>query len=618
MLRFIKKHSTLFSGLFSLASVYALVHAGLRLDTRFGETSTASGVVVVSHSVVSLLLFLFCWLAIRKAIPLLNKRLALFSGALGLLFSAMLVIGAQVFVTDHAEMASAETWLGILGVELLFTSLAALLLEGLPRWQARMAGLYQNKPWARFFCGDARYFLVLWALFVIGYFPAFLAAYPGIYAYDSIYQVRHVMVGGAPYASNPVLHTLYLYGSLQLGQAIFGSYSAGIAFYAITQMLIMAAIFAYACGFVARRGASVPVQVGMILFFLLVPIHGMLAVSSTKDVLHAGFMLLLVLCTVDMTTRQEAFFSSPWRVLRFVGIAFLTCAFRNNGNLILVLSTPLLMWVMKGRRLKTLGMMCVVLALWMVFTGPIYQVFRIHTGAVHESLSVPIQQLARVVVQARDQISQEDYQEICEIIPEERFKQYRSRTSDLVKNYFRDSVFLENPEKYGSLWLRMGLQWPGIYLDSFLANNFGFWYPDMAFPDPPVWHPYLMFKNSDDEGDYLLIPNEPISKGLNTFYNRIAYDTAHQQFPALSMFMSPGFAAWMLFFLTGAFVYYKKRRMLAPHCYLLLYFGGLLLSPVVLVRYAYPIFVALPVLCGLLFTEPLGEADGIPCPEETK
>ena len=72
-----------------------------------------------------------------------------------------------------------------------------------------------------------------------------------------------------------------------------------------------------------------------------------------------------------------------------------------------------------------------------------------------ESLTVPIQQLARTWNYSPELFSEEDQETLFEILPEESLALYQPKLSDLVKAGFVTENFKKDPAKYAKLWTRI-------------------------------------------------------------------------------------------------------------------------------------------------------------------
>lgn len=590
MLAITRRYSWIVSAALSFFGLYGVTHHALRLN---------EDILVLSNSVVALGAFVLLIPMIRYAVMNADKRVFGYAAFGGLVFSAMLVTGAKVFVSDHVPVTSFSMWIGILFIAILFWAALVCLFQKIPSISARVSSITWKHD---FFKGGAKYFFLVWAFVFACWLPALLAGYPGIFSYDSIFQLNQYMTG-ALQNNHPVLHTLYLGVCVQLGVQLFGSYSTGMLFYSVTQMLAMSAVFAYVYRYMARRSAPALVQLTAIAFFALVPIQAMFAVSSTKDVLFSALFLLLVLFLLDMVRDPDSFFGSKKQMLRLGVTAFFMMALRHNGIYVLIILLPFLVIGLRKHWKKVLCIFLGCMVLYSVYSGPFLNlVIQSTPGDMREALSVPMQQLARTVVLKGDELTDQELSQIYEIIPQEGVAGYNPRISDQVKLHFQTDVFKQDPGKYLKLWLKLGLRFPGVYVDSFVANNFGYWYPDMAYPDPLAWHPYLEFRESHEFRDFQNIYVETKAPLLKRAYQGIAYGTFHQRIPVISSFMNPAFSVWMMFLCMLFLLYLKKYKQLLPLMALFLLWGTLLLAPVVLLRYAYPIVLCLPVFLFIVST----------------
>ena len=66
------------------------------------------------------------------------------------------------------------------------------------------------------------------------------------------------------------------------------------------------------------------------------------------------------------------------------------------------------------------------------------------------------------------------------------------------------------------------------------------------------------------------------------------------------MLFSSGLPFWLLLIFAAYFVYAKKYRYLAPALVIFALWGTLLLGPVVLYRYIYPMMMSVPIMASTL------------------
>jgi hypothetical protein len=214
-----------------------------------------------------------------------------------------------------------------------------------------------------------------------------------------------------------------------------------------------------------------------------------------------------------------------------------------------------------------------------------------------EKLTVPIQQLARAYKYSPETFSEDEKSTLYEVLPEDYLKTYNSRISDILKSGFDNRAYSRNPHKYQKLWLDIGLKKPNIYLNAWLANCYGYWYPDMIIN---VYGGNQMYTFKYKDSSYFGFETEPPGERhslfplLERFYRNVSLELFQQRIPVLSMLFAPGFVfylfAWSLFGLMRD----KRWMIVAAFMPMILLWATVLLGPTVLVRYVLVSWCAIP------------------------
>lgn len=600
---FINRYCLLIAMFFSFCSTFGLAYS-VKTDD----------ITVFSNSIWSLLFFGIFTFIIYRAIKICNKRKLVVGILASAVLSVTLVFGKSLYLNDHVAfwpfLSLLKLLVAIGSLLFIFTSLFIILFHYLPKAQEFLLRLRIEKTSETFFRPNIKFFLIVWAIIMVCWLPTFLASYPGVYNYDAPWQIGQLMIDGRLNAHHPILHTLYLYGTVMLGNLVFGSYSAGLAIYSVTQMLMLSAVFAYACYYLTKLKAPVVITLLSIIYFALVPIHAIFSVSATKDVLFAAIVLLVVLFIIDMVRQKEKFYHSIFLMVRFVIAICFMMFLRNNGFYMLLLLVPFFIWFSKKYWIKAVILCVICIAANFLYTGPLYSVANVQKGDAREALSIPIQQVARAVRDNNGELTEEELSAVYELFDLEDVGQaYTPRISDPVKNYFDTEKLKSDMGKYVSMYFSIGFKKPQAYVDAFLSANIGSWYPDMNYPDPLAYHPYIAWDNykwSDyfdtEENGFLWIERQSLFPALDKIYSGFTANALHQKIPVISMLFSPGFSFWCLIIFSAICIYYKRYRYLLPIVILFALWITILLSPVSLLRYSYPVMICIPILTGTVFT----------------
>lgn len=474
-------------------------------------------------------------------------------------------------------------------------------------------------------------------LIFLFWLPIFLAYYPSVFAYDAEGQLYQVIA--KDYSTHhPLLHTLFLGAFFRLGGAV-GSYQTGMAVHSVVQMVLMALAFGWALSLLYERGTHRWMRILLLLFYGLFPANSILALSTTKDVLFAALVLVVTLKGYCLACDHAWESSAPDggsscdvtavgikdRAV-FVLLTVLMLLFRNNAVYAFVVSAPVVLLGLGERwqkensvqakvrigknsgaaRRRYLRMAFLILALYGISAFLLKAATHAQSGSPREMLSVPLQQMARVRVEAEDQIDPVMREELDKYIPKEWvFAAYDPHLADPVKNR---AVIHDDPKGLIKTWVRLGLQYPTIYVDAFLDNSLGMWY---------LWdtsHAQVYGIGTQSGFGWLSTDNrtmpagcEIVEKsllpGLRAFMERIVSDNAYQKLLFVRLLFAPAFYWWLLWLYLAAALYQKRKQETLAAVFLITYYLTLLLSPTVIVRYLYPLMVTVPVIFSCILTK---------------
>lgn len=448
---------------------------------------------------------------------------------------------------------------------------------------------------------------------LLSFIPIFLAYYPSVFAYDAEGQLYQVLAHDYS-THHPLLHTLFLGFFFQMGGGLFGSYSTGMAIHSIVQMLLMASAFGYTLAFLYKKGVPLFWYSILLLFYALFPVNSVLALSTTKDVLFSALVLLHTLFLYRLLIDQNTAAGTSVKLeILYVCWTILLLLFRNNALYALALSMPVIgLFLFRTERTsgklwrRYLVLTLLALALSAAGNKILMTSLDAHNGSPREMLSIPLQQMARTRVKTQETMPLDLQQEVERYLPAEWvFAAYNPYLADPVKNR---AVIHDDPAGLIKTWIRLGLQYPKLYLDAFLDNSIGYWFLEDRT------HAQIYGIGTESGFGYLSTDNRTMPAGceiiehsllpgLRRFMEQIVSDNAYQQFPLLRVIFAPAFYWWLLCLYAAVALYRKKYRLLFPAVFLASYYLTLLLSPAVLIRYMYPFVVTVPVLCCLLFCQ---------------
>ena len=437
--------------------------------------------------------------------------------------------------------------------------------------------------------------------------PWFLYNFPGVMTPDSLSQYSQAMGLSAYSDHHPFAHTLLIRLFLSLGMALFHNVYAAIACYTIFQMVLMDLILCYCLCVLYRYGAGKKLCLLFLIFYACVPYNGSFAVTMWKDVPFSGFLLLFALSIwqlLHLTASNDSrngdrqasrtvsvLKKKPILLLRLLLSGLLVCLFRSNGLYVFLLTAPFLLLIVRREWKLLLTGVLAVAALALCIKGPVYDVLGVAKPAFSESLSIPAQQIARVVYEGR-KLTQEqidlldrtvDYASIADY--------YQPELSDPVKALIQygDPEYLETHKaEYLKLWLQLGLRYPFDYINAFIDQTWGYWFPG---------EPGLTVNEGISPND-LGLTSQSVLSGTAAWKVVEILNKLYTIFPLYGLLYSIGSFTWAALFLCANCALNGRRR----NCLLFVPYFALILTlclaaPVAGdLRYAYPLILAMPLL----------------------
>lgn len=556
-------------------------------------------------------IFLFAGLAFlyHKAFFPFAKRRFCVSLFFGFLMGYMILLGAGYARDVQITTGVLNFIVAVTALALIFSAFLNLLLLVLPSvagyQDALTKGLYEKLYGKAGMSGRPCGFMVYMVIYLFGgvlLFITFLAVCPGIYSYDASVQVLQFFGNKPVTTHHPLLHTLFLCGSLKAGNLLFGSYQAGMAIHSVLQAAVLNAVFSYVIWRMLKKQRPALLVIFTVLYFMVNPYMQIFLFVTTKDVLFGASFLLLFIFALDFFCDREKFFHSRWLQARFLLTALLVCFLRNQGIyvflLFAVIALVYLFFISKKRIGRWLMLTVLTAGCYLVVSGPLFGAFGVESGDSREILSVPMQQLARAYHEAPEQLTPEELSYIRELIPPEYLDQYVSVNADPVKSGFQTEVMKKDIGKFFKTWLSIGMKTPLIYADSFFMGNWGYWYPE----ETQYWINYIIFDGAfmDEEFNVLNIRRNSRFPEYGEYLRAISLTPEFETIPVISVLLNQAFPFWMMLIAAAAVICYKKYRFLIPMTLLLGYWGTLLLGPVTSVRYAFPLMICIPSLLCLL------------------
>ena len=408
---------------------------------------------------------------------------------------------------------------------------------------------------------------------------------------------------------------------------ITDSYNLGIACYMIVQMAIVSGCFTYLLLFMRQRKVAKGVRIVSLLYFALFPVIVMFTLCSAKDTIFTAALLMLLLSLIELGSDGAAFFASRRKMIFFVLSALAMMLFRKNGVYAFAVMTPvLLLYVNKifyggkicsgtdglkkaGKKpcLRKMGMLlAIIFGSYFLINSVLIVALHARNEENQEILTVPIQQLARTYKFNPEVFEPDDVAALHEVLPEEALVLYNPKLSDPVKVHFQNNVYDADRSRYVMLWLKIGLRKPLSYINAWLMNSYGFWYPDTVID---VYSGNTVFTFTYEDSSYFGYEvEEPGFRDskipwLDRAYRKLSLEISQEKVPIYSMLYSPGGIFWGIAFVFAYMLYRKKYHIVVPYLMILIVWLTVILGPTYLPRYVLIFWFGLPLFVAMLLEE---------------
>lgn len=565
--------------------------------------------LVFTNSIFSVFVWLLCLYAVNLSlhtIDLQDVRGWKIAGVLSFLFTTAMLFGARLEADGNVNFKDWRFWISMPVLTCLFTIMVRKFWNFLGKMETRKQQIIKtikvpSVSAPAFINEDIFIFIFL----LICWLPVLLAVYPGFFVYDA--QDEYLQVASRTFNTHhPLVHVLMLGGIICAVHKVTDSYNLGIAAYTLVQMILVSGVFTFLISYLRKKKVSRLLRFISVIYFAFFPVIVMFTLCSAKDAIFTAALLLLVISMLEMGISGEKFFESkPWIVFLILS-ALTMMLFRKNGVYAFIVLVPALLIYYK----KYLKKMCIILIItlfsYFLINTSLTLIFNAKTVENQEILTVPIQQLARTYKFNKEVFEPEDIVILHEMLPEDALVLYNPKLSDPVKCHFDNDAYMKDRSRFLMLWLKIGLRKPLSYINAWLMNSYGFWYPDTVID---VYSGNTVFTFTYQDSSYfgyeVELPGVRDSKipWLDEAYRRLSLEIEQEKIPILSMLYSPGCLFWCFIFVFCYDLYRKKYNILLPQLLVLFVWLTVILGPTYLPRYVLIFWFGLPLFAALVLEE---------------
>lgn len=424
-------------------------------------------------------------------------------------------------------------------------------------------------------------------LCLLCWLPYYLYQYPGIMTPDSINQFEQVL-GVIPYNNHhPFAHTMVFALLYKAAFALTGDMVVSVGFYTFAQMCLLSAGMAFFISTLRQQRIRPFVLLLLTAFYAMIPYHAVFSVTIWKDIPFAAAVLFFNCLLLRLILRGSLLLHERILLL-FSGM--MICLFRSNGWYAFLVVVPFLLFFFRKQKRQVYPCLLVTLLLCVLIKYPVMNHFQVTQPDLIESLCIPTQQIAAVLCNDRE-LTAEERGLIESVVDLTYIKElYNPTFADNMKELVRagDQEYLASHKKeFFKLWISLGLRYPGDYLDAYIQQTYGYWYPDSF---------YLVAEAEGVSATELGVSTRHLIGGPLVVKGKELAIKLGSIVPIYGTLWSMGVACWVLLFSMGTVLVRRETRKLL--CYLpsvLLLFTVLIATPVATeFRYVYFMVYSMP------------------------
>lgn len=436
----------------------------------------------------------------------------------------------------------------------------------------------------------------IWLFIFICWLPYFILLYPGYMNPDAAWQIDQVYSGHFD-THHPVFTTLYMF-FIPIYYKLSNNGVLTIALYVLFfQMLPLSFIYAYMINKLDNiYNINKIIVVFMILFVSFYPANPIISITIEKGVVFFMLFVLFLIKIIEITENIELL-KNKKQIMFLIITGALMCLAKNNAVYGLFFSLFFMLIFAAKYRKNILLIFMGIFVVFLIFNSIILKTTNASKGQFRESMSMPIQQMARVYKYHKDTLNENDVKFIEKMMQnKEALNYYRPKISDDVKynthsNFFKTKEFIAG-------YVKLGLKYPVTYLNASLIMvsqllypfTNSFWREGLFILTPSVNSIHITSE------DYFKHKNKELSNYLSKNQSFVKKNNSMLFF----VLINQGF---LFYFVMLAFIYFIYKRLYKYNLILLIplgYTATIFLGPVIYFRYTYFLTALVPMVIMML------------------
>ncbi len=536
----------------------------------------------------------------------IEKRLLIISSIMGLYFSFVAILGSYYEGVAEGKKYSYETISDFTLIQLkaslifipafifLFAGCVIFIFKQIPQLYNNYIKQYNSyTQMPKIFNSIYK----IWLFIFICWLPYFILLYPGYVNWDVAYNQIPQLFTGKFNTHHPILTTLYMYFIYFYYKISHNGILSMALYVVIFQMIPLSFIYAYMITKLNKiYNVHKVIVVFLILFLALYPVNPLISIIIEKGVVFIFFLILFMIRVIELVNNIELIKQKKY-FIQLIIIGIILCLSRNNVIYGFAFVIPVMLFFAKKYRKYIFILFAGIFVGYILLNTAFIKITDASKGQFRESMSMPMQQLARVYKYHKDELNIDELKFIATMVKNEKdLNNYLPKRSDNVKSHTISQFFKTKEFIIG--YIKLGIKYPSTYLNSFLIMSSAILYPF----DNSFWWTGLFVGINDikfinvSASDILKHKN----KSLHSFISKKNYFVKKNNSMLSFILFNQSIWFYILIFALLYFMYTKNYKNIFILLIPLGYATTLFLGPIMYFRYTYYLMVIVPMIIMML------------------
>ena len=308
--------------------------------------------------------------------------------------------------------------------------------------------------------------ITLWCAVTVLWIPYFIAYFPGVYWYDTSWQLMEYFDSSVPFTDHhPFMMTYLFVGFTYIGMALFKNAIYGLYLLIIVQSLLSTLAIASIVCYTSKHRVPWKCRFLTLLFLAICPIIPMMSMSLAKDTFNTPFFVFFSIAFCELWRTQGAILKSIPFDIFLITNALIVSLTKKTVLYIITLALFLLACIVVKywrRKLVTIALTSIpYLTVGILIPTFVLPALHITPGENSEILAVPMEQVANVVHNHKDDLSASEINRIQQI--------YRMNVDQLQNAYCwykadpikGQELSSEDEQALIAIWSKQLVKYPG-------------------------------------------------------------------------------------------------------------------------------------------------------------